>query len=329
MSFKLFIALALSVLSTTAMACDVTVPSGGSITNAVNSLSTSGGKVCLQNGTYFISDFRLTKDNVHIQGQGRGQTTVYASGSRGISVRGKNATLSRFSLIGNGGTRASRTFGILSYDTSNVNIWTLDIEQFKISVGVNLSSQVKISNVWANHNGDPNNESAGGTSGSDPHIWISKSQFVDVKYGNYYGQADGYKPGGDGELAAYDSTFVNFDSTYVWNSGASGIYLVNCDNCSIRNTRVANADGWGLDVVGGSNNFSASGNIVDGARFSAVIFHEDVNGPGVFSNNQFWGSNNYSGVGNCPAINVRGNLTNVTLFGNTNYDSGPIACRRR
>ena len=91
--------------------------------------------------------------------------------------------------------------------------------------------------------------------------------------------------------------------------GASAIYYVNCDDCSIEGTVIHRADEWGLDIVGGSDNFVASNNTVNWSDFGGSIFHEYNSTGGSFTNNTFI-DNNQQGVANCNALNV-------TIDGNT------------
>lgn len=320
------IASCLYLVTSLAFSCDISPPPGSSIEGYVSQLE-DGQRICLGTGNYFIDHGVITANDVRISGNGMGQTFVFGSGSRSFSIRGSGVVLNSFSLVGQGGLQKDRTFGILAYQASNVSIWSVSIDYFKISIGVVETIEARIQNVWAANNGDPDNESAGGTSGSDPHLWISNSEDVLVRWGDWEGQADGFKPGGDGELAAYNSSNVRILETYVMHSGASGIYLVNCDACEVSDTRIHAADGWGLDVVGGSYGFIANNNHITASRYGAVVFYEDLNGSGTFINNLFSGHNNNSGNANCSGINVRGQPSSLVLLGNSNAD-GPLTCLR-
>ncbi len=310
-----------------AYSCDITPPPGSDLGVYVNSLH-DGQKMCLGAANYYANQILVLANNVTISGSGIGETVVLGSGSRAFSIRGEGVTMHGFSLVGHNGLQKDRTYGILAYRTDDISIWSVSIDYFKISIGVVESTNVRLQNIWASNNGDPDNESAGGTSGSDPHLWITGSENILVRWGNWEGQADGFKPGGDGELAAYNSNNVRVLDTFVMHSGASGIYFVNCDSCEVSRTRVHAADGWGLDIVAGSENFRAEDNHISASRFGSVIFHEDLNGSGRFAYNLLTSGNNSSGHTTCSGINVRGEPENLELVGNTNTD-GPITCVRQ
>jgi hypothetical protein len=96
---------------------------------------------------------------------------------------------------------------------------------------------------------------------------------------------------GDGEVAAYDSTYVQISNMNSVDSGTSGIYFVNCDNCSISGVIMHRARGWGLDIVGGSDNFTASNNTIKWSWDAGSVFDGRVNLNGSYVNNYFESNN--------------------------------------
>ena len=77
-----------------------------------------------------------------------------------------------------------------------------------------------------------------------PVSGISQSGYTQINYGHMIGRANG--PGGDGEIAAYNSTGVIINGTHITDSGASAIYMVTCDLYKVMNTYILRADGWAL-----------------------------------------------------------------------------------
>ena len=89
--------------------------------------------------------------------------------------------------------------------------------------------------------------SNGNLLGSDV-VWINSANSVEILWGEARGRANG--PGGDGEIASYNSQAVKIYGTYVTNSGASAIYLVNCDNCAVENATITEGTGRFADATG-------------------------------------------------------------------------------
>lgn len=204
-----------------------------------------------------------------------------------------------------------------SWYADGIRIWDLEIEEVVQAIQLWQSDYAEIWNVWATNNGENNYK-------VDPSIWIYKSHNLEILYGYYHGASNG--PGGDGEINCRDSNNLTLYGVQVVNSGASGIYLRNCDDAIIENSNFYAADEWGIDVVLGSSNFTAIGNTVTSSYYGGAVFEETLNGSGTFTNNQFnW--NNSSGIGTCPGINVIGNVSNVTNSGNIS-NPNPVICTR-
>lgn len=167
-------------------------------------------------------------------------------------------------------------------------------------------------NVWDTFMSDD-----GGSPSADPNVWITDSTDVEFLLGAAVGEGSHSRGGGDNEIAAYNSTNVRIKGTQVLNSGVSAIYLVNGDSCRVENATLLNAAGWGLDIVGGSDNFAAVNNYVEDSQYGGSVFHQNIqSGGGTHTGNTF-NSNDTSGYASCNAINVAGDLAALTVSGNT------------
>lgn len=299
--------LLLLTFSVTGFACNKTVlPGINVISLAVNSAA-DGAIICLKKGEYSQSQQITLKPNQQLKGLGkRSEVKILFNGvSRGVVLR-KGSHLDHMSLKGvdlDGGVE----FGVLAFEAGNNQAWELEVENFLIGVGYKSSPNSKILAVYFRGNGASSNSKA------DPAIWITDSDNVSVRYGRIDGAGNG--PGGDGELACYNSRHLEIDGLNVIDSGASGIYLVNCDDATVKNATIHRASEWGIDVVDGSSNFTALNNIVWWSYYAGSVFDESDNGPGTYRNNDFKG-NNTGRIANCTGVAVIGNQSNVNMFGN-------------
>jgi hypothetical protein len=307
------LALAFLAFSNQVFACDVMLPAGANLHSAVSAYA--GKDICLSTGTYDLGSTTLTvPSGTQLIGQGstREAVAIRSHALRAITV-GSNVTLKNFLLDGYSG--ASNEYGILVYQKSNVVIWNLLVQNFLINIGVSGSSTIDIWGTRLRYNGDTANGKA------DPNLWISASTDVTVLYGQATGRANG--PGGDGEVAAHNSSHVVFDGLYSFDSGASAIYYVNCDDCKIANTVIDRAGEWGLDVVQGSDRVIVDGNEISWSNFGGSVFDEAGSVGGAFTNNSF-NVNRQMGVGACNGINVIGNVASVAQSGNVSSPAGTI-----
>lgn len=230
-----------------------------------------------------------------------------------ISIE-SNTTLQNFTLQPTSGHLPE--FGVFSYFQSGQIVWGLNLKGSLINFASIGSSDV---NVWDTFMSDN-----GGSPSADPNVWITDSSDVEFLWGAVFGEGFHPSGGGDGEIAAYNSTNVRINGTQVLDSGASAIYFVNCDLCRVENATLLNAAGWGLDIVGGSDNFTAVNNYVQGSQYGGSVFHQNTQSGGTYTGNTFI-NNNTGGYASCNAINVAGNPVALTLSGNT-ATPGPITC---
>lgn len=304
----------LSILPLPALAaCDVTLSPWADIQSALN--SSSFLSICLNPGVYQLSRQLIIPPNKSLEGLGnsRDDVALISSADRVISM-GNNTMLKGLRIQNAVGTTPG--FGVLSYYNSDVLLWGLRIVGMNISIGINGSSDVHVWDTFMSMNGR-NNRIA------DPNLWITDAQDVEILWGEALGRGNG--PGGDGEIAAYNSTAVEIYGTYVTNSGASAIYFVNCDYCSIENTTITNANEWGLDVVSGSDNFTAKNNYISRSRYGGSVFDGVNNLNGKYISNTFM-YNNTSGYNRyCNGINYSGSRYSFTAVGNTG--TGQLLCK--
>jgi hypothetical protein len=199
------------------------------------------------------------------------------------------------------------TYGILAYYNSDVRVWSVEIRDVQIGIGVVGCSDVRIANVFLKYTGDPYNGLP------DPAIWVTSSDDVTIRHGE--SRNTGVGPGGDGEVSVSNSSSVEILYMHSVDCGASAFYLVNCDSCKVEGTEVHRAEEWGIDVVNGSDNVTVRNNVVKWCRYGGSVFHENNSAGGTFTGNYFQ-DNNWSGVANCNAINVKGDPSKMTIQNN-------------
>jgi hypothetical protein len=292
-------------LTAQAFACDTTLSAGSNIQTALNNAAFLD--VCLNPGTYTLSTQLVIPANKTLEGLGSDRDTVKLVSSADRVVGMSNGTAIKGLRIQNA-TGVTPTYGILTYFNNNVIIWGLRIVGTDISIGINGSSDVHVWDTFMSMNG-LNNGSA------DPNMWISDASNIDIQWGEALGR--GNPPGGDGEIAAYNSTGVKIYGTYVTNSGASGIYLVNCDSCSVENATINNAGEWGLDIVSGTDNFVAKNNHVSNSHLGGSVFDGVNNLNGQYISNTFNSNNSGGYSAYCNGINYSHSTVNFTVTGST------------
>ncbi|MEN5274115.1 right-handed parallel beta-helix repeat-containing protein [Stenotrophomonas lactitubi] len=296
-----------------AAACDLTLDNGGDLAGAV--ASAPGKKICLRPGQYVAGPAPLEiPAGTTIEGLGATMAEVvvsaYGAPQKAIGL-GSNTMLHNFTLT----TGAGGNFGVLAYHQDRVIIWSLDIVGFQISAGVVGGNGVEIWDTFMRGNGIAGNATA------DPNLWITDSRDVTILYGQLTGRKDG--PGGDGEMAIYNSSNVMIDGARVIDSGASAIYLVNCVDCTVKNSVIERPGEWGIDVVQGSHRFLADNNYVNGANYGGAVFETSGGATATFRSNRFI-LNRRMGVGNCNGINAKGGTAGIQSIGNTSMPSGDL-----
>ncbi|PTL77476.1 right-handed parallel beta-helix repeat-containing protein [Vitiosangium sp. GDMCC 1.1324] len=313
--FGVLVVLASTLAAGAALACDYTAVPGQNLQGLLN--STTVTTLCLSPGTYNLTSTLVVPAGKQLEGTGSTRDLVRIVSSAETILRPSNhTTLKNFAIEGAAGTLP--VYGVLSYYENEQIIWGLRIKRTLISIGLNGSTNAHVWDTFMSENGNLSNGSA------DPNLWITDATNVEILWGEARGRANG--PGGDGEIAGYNSQGVKIYGTYVVNSGASAIYLVNCDNCAVENATVTNAGEWGLDIVSGSDNFLAKNNYVAYSRWGGSVYNEKGSVGGQYIGNQFV-SNNTSGYGlYCNGINTDSIGTGFVNSGNT-VNSGQLVCR--
>lgn len=289
-------------------ACDVTLPAGSSA-SLINSTLASANVTCLAKGTYNLGSTTIAVP--------AGKTLAGATGIRTDVVLNSTATramslanaasVQGLTLSGPGGQTGE--YGILVYQANDTIIWGVAVKNFLINIGLVSSSRSHIWDSDVSLNGIPNDGTA------QPNIWISNSPSTDLYYGSVTGRGD--KPFGDGEVSCYNSPSLSVNGTQSFDSGTSAFYLVNCDNATVKNTKIYRAGGFGLDIVGGSDNFTASNNTIQWAWYAGSVFENSVNTGGSYQSNAFV-SNNVSGDARfCTGIWLNTGYAAPALSGNT------------
>lgn len=297
------------VASSAKAACSVVLSPGASIQVALD--NPAYATICLAPGTYQLSNQLTIPDGKILEGTGTGRDEVVLQSSADIAVYlHSNTQIKNLRIQNERGF--TPTYGVLTYYTNNVIIWGLRVLGSDINIGINGSRNVHVWDTFMAMNGRNNGE-------ADPNLWITDAHDIEILWGEALGRNNG--PGGDGEIAAYQSTNVSIYGTYVTNSGASAIYLVDCDGCKVENTTIVNANEWGLDIVNGSDNFIAKNNRVSNSYYAGSVFngsgYSGVNRSGQYIGNDFR-NNNRSGTRSfCNGITYSGSLTELTLSGNT------------
>jgi hypothetical protein len=109
--------------------CSIVVRPGGDIQNAIDSLPSSGGCVCLKAGIHLINQpLRISRSNIAIRAESLGSQIVLTKGVRAIAIahptsRIENITLQGFSLIIEGiPNKDSEYFAIVADQVDNLRL---------------------------------------------------------------------------------------------------------------------------------------------------------------------------------------------------------------
>lgn len=299
----------LGTIALEALACDVTLPAGSSFLSVQSALNSAAySKICLAPGSYAFASTLVVPQGKMLAGMGANPAETKITSSADRAIRALDyTTLHKLKVVGTVGSPG--TYGVLYYYNTAAKLWSVEIEGYKINLGIKGSSGITILNSFFRLNGVPNNGVP------EPNIWISDSVNINVRWGAVYGRGD--KPFGDGEISCYNSAQVRVDGVYSFDSGTSAIYFVNCDDSSVRNSAVYRAGGFGLDIVNGSDNFVADNNLIQWSHYAGTVFHAHLNSGGVFRDNRYV-DNNRSGDGRfCNGIAHRSSLAGLSMSGNT------------
>jgi hypothetical protein len=303
---KYLFALVVSTISiafgTLVQACDMTLSPGENIQSALDITGVSD--VCLNTGIYNVTSTINVPAGKRLIGVSTNQDdTQLVSSAQYVVTPQSGSTVARLWIQGTTGSLPD--FGVLvGSGVSGVVVWGNRITHTTIGLGANVASNVQfLANLISG---------TGANNGlADPSIWINSSSTVLVQYVEIYG--DSSRGGGDGEIASYNSSGVVLDANYINWSGAAGVYMVNCNSCSVTNSFIRYAGEYGIDVVGGSANFVAANNEVSNSHFGAVVYEVLNNSTATVNNNNFW----WNGTPGCDGVHVEGSpSSNISMSGN-------------
>jgi hypothetical protein len=290
-------------------ACSVVLSSGANVQAALDNPANS--TVCLSPGSYSLAAQLNVPNGKSLEGGGSTRDDVVLVSSADIAVYLNSNTQIKNLRIQNE-LGSTPTFGILTYYTQNVIVWGLRVHGATINIGINGSRDIHVWDTFMALNGRDNGA-------ADPNLWITDAHDIDILWGEALGRNNG--PGGDGEIAAYNSTNVSIYGTYVTNSGASAIYLVGCKGCKVENATIVHANEWGLDIVNGTDNFIAKNNRVSGSWYAGSVFsgsgYPNVNRNGQYIGNDFRDNNRSRIRQFCNGVAYSGSAFAFTMSGNT------------
>ncbi len=311
------------VLTKNISACDLSITTTQDIQSSLNAIGPNS-TLCLSAGTFNLNSTislnlgqRLTGVNGVVTAL---QTTIVSSADRIIRMNDESQ-VDHLNIRSSSGSLA--TYAVLSYFDVNPTMWSLNIQNTKIALGIKGSSGASILNNWISLTGDLNNGIP------DPSIWISDAVNTKLWYGYIVGRNNGAAGPqgfliGDGEVGCYNSNGLTVTGTRHDYSGTSSFYLVNCDNAVLDNVSVFYSNGFGLDIVDGTDNLVIKNTKVYHSRLAASIYDEVENSNGSYLNNTFY-NNNTTNQSNCAGISVAGNPANLNLSGN-NVTPSPEFC---
>ena len=312
-SIKSFFAASMLVASSMSQilfACNITLNSGDDIQAALNTSGVSS--VCLSPGVYLPTSMIIVGDGQSLIGTGGTADALIVSAASRVVLLGNNATVGRLSIRGD--HTAMPEYGVLVYASSGATAWGLNIQKTLIGLSANYASNISFLSNAISQNG------VNGNGVADPSIYIANSTNINIQYGEIYG--DSSTGGGDGEISAYDSTGVNVNNMYINWSGAAGVYMVNCDSCSVTNSFIRYTGEYGLDIVGGSHNFVASNNEISNTRYGAAVYESAGGSTAQFSTNTWF----QNGTPGCSGVAVLGDSNNVTMIGNVGWKQPNRKC---
>lgn len=298
--------------------CSMRVSPGTSIGVAV---STGLATICLDSGLHVTGGPISPVANQTVRSTFATQPATIRppAGVPAFDVRTSNVTIKN--LVIDSPTSARARNGVSVTGATNLLIDDVTINYALYPVTINSSLNVELRNSTIYHGGD------GVAGGAHPSIWVNDSYDVRVIQSSIIN--NGVGPEGDGELACYNSTGLVVYNSTVSNSGAAGMYLVNCDRAVVIGNRVESAGEWGIDIVdtgqpSGTDFGLFQWNEIEGSRHGGVVMVDSVYN--TFSNNHY--IHNRQGPdasGSCNGVNRRGNTTGFFQFNDVGTP-WPVRC---
>lgn len=291
-------------------ACDVVIQDSQSVASTVLA-QPEYSVICLENGIYSEYVNVNPKKGQVLRGlypSSLPSITNYLFGSRVIAISKDDVTLRGLNVQGD---RQDTQYAISIYGAQNVSLLEVSAGYAGIGIGINLSTDIELINSEVYFAGD------GAAPGAEPSIWINDSNNVRLVGVHTYN--NGIGPRGDGEISCFNSPNVLIQDSSVNSSGASGMYLVNCDYIMVLNSSIYGTKEWGLDIVdtaypSGSDFGLYSDNLVEYTRSGGgVLLNSRWN---TFIRNTFKHNRlGPSASGSCDGLNVRGNgFTGLSFY---------------
>lgn len=301
--------------------CTLTVQTGQNIQAAINGASINA-TICIAAGIHLVgSTIRPKSGQTLRSASSSNRATLRATSNQNlVSVETSGVTVKWLNLEGT--VSARPTFGIVGVSASDLLVDSVYITRTLIGFGAtDNSSNVELRASEIAYTGD------GLKPGADPAIWINNSNNVRIMKSALLN--NGNSPEGDGELACYNTPNLVVHNTTVSNSGASGMYLVNCDYAVVSGNHIVNAGEWGLDLANtgqpsGTDYGLFSWNLIEGSRHGAGVVWNSLHN--TFQSNEYIGNRiGPNASGSCNGINRRGNSTGY-YFVNDVASPWPVVC---
>lgn len=282
--------------------CDTIVPVGANIQSA---MSTGASTICLGPGVHASAStlLPLAGQTLRSADPAGMATLLVGHAATGIDVRASGVTLKQLVITSTTGGLAQSA--IVASGAANLLVDDVSIHRVYVPLAIQQSSSVELRGVRITAPGD--GVACAGC--AQPSIWINQS--ADVRVVRSVLEGNGTGPEGDGELACYDSADLLVQNSTIAKSGASGMYLVNCDRAVVIGNLVSSAREWGLDITqadraSGSDFGLFEWNRVEYSRNGGAVLHNSTFA--TFTHNQY--VHNRSGPnasGECNGVNRRGN----------------------
>ncbi|WP_139224945.1 right-handed parallel beta-helix repeat-containing protein [Dokdonella immobilis] len=303
--------------------CSVTVDNQSVIQQTLDSQPT-GAVICISPGTKVVSSLNpkagqtLKSSNPSNKailtnpGSGSGERII-ASSNSGITIR---------DLVVQGNTTVRPEYGILLYGTSQ-KVHNVDVAYSLIGIGLNGAVNAQIDNSSVSYAGD----GVACSGCAQPSIWVNNSGDVRILSTSILN--NGVGPEGDGEIACYNTNNLLIQGSMISYSGASGVFLVACDNAQIIGNQVDHSKEWGLDIVNlsyptGSDYGLFLENTVSYSRNGGAVLKDSQ--AALFKNNSYLSNRQGpSASGSCNGVNRRGNTAGFYAINDYSSPSG-TAC---
>jgi len=263
-----------------AVACDATIDPGADINTALSGLS-SGGTLCLNDGTYIITSVIQLHDGKTIMGHSHDPTKAIIQGnfndtgamlliSDGTTGSALNPEKLLWVTVMGGTVNTSSgivenrpKYGIHVSGTSGTVITTVNISHVRVAIIASAATDLVIDYAYIDYIGDVVNASNGDfssiaiTNGSDDatinHSIITGNRNGHVPLEPNAPDANGVGTMvGDGQISCNNSDGLQIRNTVIKYGGA-GMYLLDCKDVTVADDTISWASAWGIDAPAGDD----------------------------------------------------------------------------